>query len=189
MRHFPFALALSCLSLAFALIGAEPIKERTVTFEAVPKLTVMGAETKHPYAFLLLERHGLFCFIDPSKLKLIQEGRKYRFELIEVRTYFQPESKIEIWTPELHRVFYGDSVIYDASICKIHQAAKKRTEVPVTYNTPGGSEAYLKAFRTKFRHYGLITGRSAVMPENPTTMTWVCKHCKAAKEGRGVPAP
>lgn len=189
MRHFPFTLALSCLSLAFALIGAEPLRERSVSFDVVPKFTVEGEKTDHPYATLQLEGRELFWPTEAPKYKTLQDGRKYRFELIEVRTYFEPESKTEFWTLELRRLTHGDSLIYDASICQIHQAAMKRTEVPVTYGMPGGSAAYITAFLTKFRHYGVVEGGCVVPPEPQTAMTWVCKHCKAAKESWKEPAP
>jgi len=189
MRHSPFPLALSCLSLAFALIAAEPIKERAVSLEVVPKFSVKEANTKHTYALLHLEGREIFWPTDAPKYKTLQDGRKYRFELIEVRTYFEPKSKKEHWNPLLHRISYGDSVIYDSSICQIHKAAMKRTEVPVSYGMPGGSEAYMKALNTKFLNAGLVNGGCIVMPEPETAMTWVCQHCKAAKESWKEPAP
>ena len=188
MHYSPFTLALSCLSLAFVLIAAEPIKERTVSFEVVPEFLVKEANTENSYAELQLEGREILWPTEAPKYKTLQDGRKYRFELIEVRIYFEPESKTEFWTPELHRVSHGDSVIYDASICQIHKAAMKRTEVPVTYGMPGGSEAYITAFITKFRHYGLVEGGCIVPPGHPTAMTWVCKHCKVARESWKEPA-
>ena len=188
MRHSPFALALSCLSLAFALMGAEPIKERAVSLEAVPKFTVVGAKTDYSYPMLQLEGRTIFWPTEAPKYKTLQDGRKYRFELIEVRSHFEPKSKKEHWYPVLHRITHGDSVIYDASICYIHKAAMKRTEVPVSYGMPGGSEAYIKAFKTKFRHYGVVEGGCIVPPEPQTDMTWVCQQCKAAKESWKEPA-
>ena len=160
-----------------------------MSFEAVPEFVEKEANPEYTFAELHLEGRTLLWPREAPKYKTLQDGRKYRFELIEVRAYSAIDSKTEYWYPVLHRITHGDSVIYDASICYIHKAAMKRTEVLVTYGMPGGSEAYNKAFRTQFRYYGCAEGGCIVSSKPDTYRTWVCQHCKAAKESWKEPAP
>jgi hypothetical protein len=182
MQPHATPLALALLILAALLHAAEPIKERLVSFDVSPNFRIEGAHTEQPYASFEIGGRHLIWPRSAPKFESLQDGRKYRFDIIETRTVIPLENgSREFWSPELSKVSIGDTVIFDAALCMVHKQIMKRSEVPVIYGMPGGSTAYWTAFRDEFPNSGILHGGCVVMPDRATGMCWKCEKCISKK--------
>jgi len=182
MQPHTTLLALVALTIITApLDAAEPIQERTLSFDVSPKFRIEGAHTNRPYASFEIEGRHLFWPESAPKVETLQDGQKYHFEIIETRTVFplKDGSSIEIWSPVLAKVSLGDNVIYDAAVCRVHKLPMKRSEVPIIYGLPRGSTSYWNALRNEFPNCGIFHGGCVVLPGRETGMCWKCEKCIA----------
>ena len=177
----PLALLTSCAAA----------KERTISIEARPALQEGYGGSKQ----LSAQQGGIVVYSTwPAEAPKLDQKRTYRFELVQEYRPHSPGTTDKIpvgfWTSRLVKVFEGDRLVYDASICPVHHRQMTLQAVPISYGLPSFSNEYQKARDTRFPHANsYVLGGCSVGPEK-NARVFRCKDCigeEKAWEARNAP--
>jgi len=159
---------------------ASTLVERPVTIHSKPKISDDGAG---PW---LEASEGDTSLIDHwgdqenSPPVELDPNKTYQFDLLQQPYVVDPSAnggQEFHWFASLVRILDSGQVIYDASICPLHEVQMKREAVPIQYGLPLYPEGFHTARKTKFPNATPYTEGGCVMGANRTTRVFRCEQC------------
>lgn len=172
----------ACLKIAAAaalLSSCSHVVERELSIEAKPVLKKESGYTSLTASQGEIEVSSIWSLgkkIAPAQL---DPKKTYRFDLIQERSKMagiEGESQGS-WSSELVRISDGDRVLYDTTVCPVHQLHMTRQTIPISYGFPSYTSSYLKALKTRFPcANSSVLGGCVVGPEK-YARSFRCKRC------------
>lgn len=185
MNRSFIALIAMTMTLASCVTSKTP-KERTVTLHTKVNFKQESVGTNYSYYTLKIESEGGDrCVIWPANAPApnsLNKGRCYTVELLEEKYRMAIEDHgASFWSPELVRIVDGDRLLYDASMCRVHDIKMNRVVVPIAYGLYMPDRNYSRVEKSEFPNAGLVLGGCCIDMERVSTHTWVCPTCLANK--------
>jgi hypothetical protein len=176
-------LFLFLMVLTLAAVAADERERVIMTFSAPVKfekrdeatfLTIADEKRKVNLIWSYEMRDKQTMHLIPAPL---EEGKIYEFALEHERV-----AGGVLINPQLVSIAQGGRVLYDRTLCRVHQKKMERKEVPIVYglaprrpeDPPHEVETKLFPFRLEVAYAGCIPG------PRKTELVFVCPDCKAA---------
>ena len=164
-------------AFAFTACSTAP-RERAVSITAKPNF-------KDYHTFVTEGPDGQRSIYWPDsapKPKRLHQDHFYRLDLLEEEWKpFGNEPDRAIWNPELSRVYDGEKLLYDSSICTKHRTQMERKLVKISYGLPSRAPEWID-LRQNAPNDGTVLGGCCVDETRLETRTWVCPACKAVHD-------
>ena len=178
-------VVLCCLS-GLSCVGAKVPRERPAKVETKLAFKKNSIGKDHFYYTVELGERSIVWPDYRLHPKVLMRDRVYRLELVE-EEHRSRLRKIDgeewvYWSPELVKVFDGDKLLYDASICEVHKIAMERKAVRIIYGLIMYPLEYREARDKDFPNTGVSLGGCCVNNERTHTHRWVCKTCVTNKK-------
>jgi hypothetical protein len=127
-------------------------------------------------------QNAVMCPAHAVAPSALGNNRTYAVDLIEQAWVLSGENGTSqlYWIPELKRVIDGDEVIFDASICEVHQAGMERAQLRVARRYSGGvPDVLTMARQTRFPHTTAILDGACHVEGADHWQYWSCPECEA----------
>ena len=115
----------------------------------------------------------------PSSLN---KNKIYTVELLEEKPKTEDESEENHRSfPDLVRLFDGERLLYDASVCHVHGVKMVRVPVPIQIGTVFYADDYLEVLMSQFPNARIISDRRTTRNSRLSKYDWVCSTCVSNK--------
>jgi hypothetical protein len=162
---------------------AKKLIERHVTFHTKANFKKHTYSSKDFYYTLEMDRvdepRSVYWPDIAPKPSALHNKSGYTVELLEekFRGLFD-DTDYDIWSPQLLRVYDGERLLYDASVCSVHGIEMERKVVQISYGLLIFQKEHSKAMQADFPNTGMVLGGCCVDTTRPATHDWVCPICK-----------
>ncbi len=181
---------LAAIALLVSSCGTSGLpREREIEVVVKPRFQKISEEGMSAYYKLwyvnsMGKRQNIYWPKEAPSPSSLAKNRDYTVQMFEAE-WLSPfdEEEPRYWIPELNRVYDGNKLLYDSSICEVHRIAMKRKVVPLIYGFPIFDSALSKARQNEFPNSGDLFGGGCIPdPDRVYSRTWVCPKCFARKK-------
>lgn len=189
MKNPILLVSLAMIGLIACTKSESPLKptvktprERTVSISAKPNFKKESIGKDHHYFTFEIEGpeggRSIVWPDDAPKPGDLDQNRSYTLELVEEEFTSSHEPITTYWSPELVKLHDGQKLLYDASVCRVHQTQMDRKLVKISYGLPSFTPEWTEIMKNA-PNDGTVFGGCCVDSDRPETRTWVCPVCKS----------